>query len=393
MNTNNNSEQKATPVVNKIIQILNEKLTVSVDKDNGIRIFGRLEAAYNIECLFNEVTETKAPVLRWVKASDRLPEAKMPIFFKYTYPNYPVEHFAGALIDYGNGKKYFVAGGLSFDYWHMLEWLEEIPAPEADLPSNVGDGQLTEFESKVLDETYKNSLKSERTKEGASQSEVPQMDFDLAAQSDIAAIEYGRHCDRFIGERAYDSSHITEAHEQGQMWMYRRLQSHLSAITAERDEALLIQAGIEEGAEEWKAQYENLLARMKNTKPWPVGGYAPGNYSCTCCYCTKSFTGDKRAVACLDCSLSGTHVYVENLRDERDAALKEVDSLTTWIDVKDRAPEIHQDVAFIVDSPGGHNDGRILGGKYLGKRMYDYEFSTPGHGWSATLWCPMPAKP
>lgn len=72
-----------------------------------------------------------SPVLRWIKASDRLPEAKIDIFFKYNYPGYPIEKLSGSLIDYGQGKKYFVSGGMSFDKWEFLEWLEETTLPEA----------------------------------------------------------------------------------------------------------------------------------------------------------------------------------------------------------------------------------------------------------------------
>lgn len=63
--------------------------------------------------------------MKWVKASERLPEAKNEIFFKYSYPDYPVQRISGALVDYGNGKKYFISGGLSYDRWEFLEWLEE----------------------------------------------------------------------------------------------------------------------------------------------------------------------------------------------------------------------------------------------------------------------------
>jgi len=37
-------------------------------------------------------------------------------------------------------------------------------------------------------------------------------------------------------------------------------------------------------------------------KPWPLVGYAPGNYSCVCGSCQKEFVGDKRAWQCLECA-------------------------------------------------------------------------------------------
>jgi hypothetical protein len=37
---------------------------------------------------------------------------------------------------------------------------------------------------------------------------------------------------------------------------------------------------------------------MSNT----LGGYAPGDYSCTCSFCGREFSGDKRAIDCLQCA-------------------------------------------------------------------------------------------
>lgn len=38
-------------------------------------------------------------------------------------------------------------------------------------------------------------------------------------------------------------------------------------------------------------------------KPWPLSGYAPGHYHCTCCKCSATFEGDKRAITCLECAV------------------------------------------------------------------------------------------
>lgn len=79
-----------------------------------------------------------SPLLpRWVKASERLPAAKSNIFFKYSYPGYPVEKLSGHLIDYGNGKQYFISGGLSFNNLDFLEWLEEAPPTPGDNGENL----------------------------------------------------------------------------------------------------------------------------------------------------------------------------------------------------------------------------------------------------------------
>lgn len=41
-------------------------------------------------------------------------------------------------------------------------------------------------------------------------------------------------------------------------------------------------------------------------KKYPIGGYAPGNYMCTCIECEETFSGDKRAVHCEPCAIKLT---------------------------------------------------------------------------------------
>lgn len=36
---------------------------------------------------------------------------------------------------------------------------------------------------------------------------------------------------------------------------------------------------------------------------YPIGGYAPGAYTCTCVTCKNHFIGDKRAVQCEPCAI------------------------------------------------------------------------------------------
>jgi|SRR5882762_11803205 len=145
----------------------------------------------------------------------------------------------------------------------------------------------------------------------ASEAGMSQSDFDR--QSSEAALsdqkEYAKWIKKTIEDEMSDGNYDSLAAR-----LAFEFQAHINAVY--------------EGGEEWKAQYENLLYRIKNTKPWPVGAYAPGNYSCKCCYCEKSFIGDKRAVSCLDCALSGTHVYVENLRDEIASLQSQLSSMT-----------------------------------------------------------------
>lgn len=49
---------------------------------------------------------------------------------------------------------------------------------------------------------------------------------------------------------------------------------------------------------------------------YPIGGYAPGNYTCNCVTCKTQFTGDKRAVQCEPCAIKTT--TAKNLTDTND---------------------------------------------------------------------------
>jgi hypothetical protein len=48
-------------------------------------------------------------------------------------------------------------------------------------------------------------------------------------------------------------------------------------------------------------------------KTWPLGGYAPGNYYCKCCFCGNDFTGDKRSAQCLECAIKMTVDALQNM--------------------------------------------------------------------------------
>ena len=53
--------------------------------------------------------------------------------------------------------------------------------------------------------------------------------------------------------------------------------------------------------DEWKEIQDKINHVEK--KKYPIGGYAPGNYSCLCYNCKKEFIGDKLAVQCEICAL------------------------------------------------------------------------------------------
>lgn len=74
-------------------------------------------------------------------------------------------------------------------------------------------------------------IEGEEQKDG-----IPTMSAELSALSDMAAIDYGKWCENWIGSRPYDASHITEAHEQGQIWMWQKLNENKTAIGSQKGE-------------------------------------------------------------------------------------------------------------------------------------------------------------
>lgn len=64
------------------------------------------------------------------------------------------------------------------------------------------------------------------------------------------------------------------------------------------------------------------MSRKDESKQYPIGGYAPGNYMCNCSTCKKQFIGDKRAVQCEPCAIEMTkketfEEYLQRLKDRR----------------------------------------------------------------------------
>lgn len=55
---------------------------------------------------------------------------------------------------------------------------------------------------------------------------------------------------------------------------------------------------------------------MTKEEIYPINGYAPGNYSCSCTFCKSDFIGDKRAVTCKSCALELAYYFLttENTR-------------------------------------------------------------------------------
>lgn len=56
-----------------------------------------------------------------------------------------------------------------------------------------------------------------------------------------------------------------------------------------------------------------IIIPQEEPKQYPIGGYAPGYYSCTCVTCKTEFMGDKRAVQCEPCAIEMVSIkIVEN---------------------------------------------------------------------------------
>lgn len=70
-----------------------------------------------------------------------------------------------------------------------------------------------------------------------------------------------------------------------------------------------------------------------------------------------------------------------------------LDESSDWIDADVQAPQLMQDVAFIVESKNPMYNGRLLGGRYQGNQYGYHEFSVPGMSFSAKLWQPLPSTP
>jgi hypothetical protein len=77
-------------------------------------------------------------------------------------------------------------------------------------------------------------------------------------------------------------------------------------------------------------------------KPWPLCGYAPGNYSCRCHTCDKQFVGDKRATTCLECAVI-----------EAKDTLSSIPEQGAWV----KALEIVKDIAYTT-AWRHHEEGR-----------------------------------
>ncbi len=146
----------------------------------------------------------------------------------------------------------------------------------------------------------------------------------------------------------------------------------------------------------------------KEEPKYPIGGFAPGNYHCTCVNCKVQFRGDKRAVQCEPCAIEMTNTKIKvndkkgieidrqeslnlkklELQLDNNLAKETKESLTDWLHSKRNKQESLEEAAKnhlqkwrllnnihlsnILHAERCKNDF-IEGAKYQAERMYSEE--------------------
>jgi len=127
----------------------------------------------------------------------------------------------------------------------------------------------------------------------------------------------------------------------------------------------------------------SAVVPQEEPKQYPIGGYAPGSYSCTCVTCKTGFMGDKRAVQCEPCAIQMTR---EERKQETHLAwylktdmMKKYghDSKLVAETLEEAAeklyPFIESDSAFYQRIRESKIQGFIEGAKWQADRMYSEE--------------------
>jgi hypothetical protein len=110
---------------------------------------------------------------------------------------------------------------------------------------------------------------------------------------------------------------------------------------------------------------KNVLAKMwADAMPkYPIGGYAPGLYSCVCVSCEKEFMGDKRAVQCEPCAIEMVNTKI-TINDKRGIETVKKETLEEVIEREGYPKGITQEI---------WEDGVRLGAKWQQDKMYSEE--------------------
>jgi hypothetical protein len=110
---------------------------------------------------------------------------------------------------------------------------------------------------------------------------------------------------------------------------------------------------------------KKVLAKMwADAMPkYPIGGYAPGLYSCVCVSCKKEFMGDKRAVQCEPCAIEMVNTKI-TINDKRGIETVKKETLEEVIEREEYPKGITQEI---------WEDGVRLGAKWQQDKMYSEE--------------------
>jgi len=122
-----------------------------------------------------------------------------------------------------------------------------------------------------------------------------------------------------------------------------------------------------------------IIIPKEEAKQYPIGGYAPGYYSCTCVTCKTEFMGDKRAVQCEPCAIemvsikivenNGSYQIEKPKQETLEEAVEKYSSKMWGVYFDDK----HPDVA-ITNTQGEISiQDFIAGAKWQAERMYSEE--------------------
>jgi hypothetical protein len=107
-----------------------------------------------------------------------------------------------------------------------------------------------------------------------------------------------------------------------------------------------------------KDKAEQLLEK-EESKQYPIGGYAPGYYDCTCTTCKTKFTGDKRAFQCEPCAIKTTQEHPKQVLKQET--------------IEDAAERISKINSVYETAQDDFYQGFIAGAKWQQERMYSEE--------------------
>jgi hypothetical protein len=105
-----------------------------------------------------------------------------------------------------------------------------------------------------------------------------------------------------------------------------------------------------------------IIIPQKEPKKYPIGGYAPGYYSCKCVTCKQEFMGDKYAQQCEPCAIE--MIESNGGVNNEGYAIEEPKQQTLG-----KAAKQYKDLKL----PDDLYDGFIAGAKWQAERMYSEE--------------------